>query len=83
MNPNFAILYDSDEEKIRIAELLFNTKIVNKEQVIDIEDSVKLQISLALKQISEDKKIELLNIDEKQKNMYEESRALNTNTKIK
>lgn len=83
MNPNFAILYDSDEEKIRIADLLFNTKIVNKEQVIDIEDSVKLQINLALKQISKDKKIELLDIDEKQKNMYEESIALNTNGKTK
>ena len=83
MNPNFAILYDSDEEKIRIADLLFNTKIVNKEQVIDIEDSVKLQINLALKQISKDKKIQLLDIDEKQKNMYEESIALNTNGKTK
>ena len=83
MNPNFAILYDSDEERIRIADLLFNTKIVNKEQVIDIEDSVKLQINLALKQISKDKKIELLDIGEKQKDMYEESIALNTNGKTK
>ena len=81
--PNFAILYDSDEERIRIADLLFNTKIVNREQVIDIEDSVKLQINLALTQISKDKKIQLLDIGEKQKDMYEESIALNTNGKTK
>ena len=33
INPNFAILYDVNQDKVRIADLLFNTKIVNKNQL--------------------------------------------------
>lgn len=83
MNSNFAILYEKDEDKIKIADLLFNTKIENHEQVIDIEDEVALQINLALKQISEDKRVELLNLDENQKDMYEKALKAEINIRKK
>ena len=38
-NPNFAIIYDASEKEVRIADLLFNTKIDNDKQQIDIEKS--------------------------------------------
>ena len=83
MNSNFAILYEKGEDKIKIADLLFNTKIENHEQVIDIEDEVALQINLALKQISEDKRVELLNLDENQKDMYEKALKAEINIRKK
>ena len=78
INPNFAILYDVNQDKVRIADLLFNTKIVNKNQSIDIEEDVLLQINLALKQIGEDKDIQLVGLDENQRNMYEKAKSLDS-----
>ena len=70
MNPNFAILYDSDDKTVKIADLLFNKKIINKNQIIDIEDSVLLQINMAINQIKKDKDIMLLSLNDEQINMF-------------
>lgn len=70
MNPNFAIIYDVNDNKLEIGDLLFNTKIDNGEQQMDIENQVVMQIRLALEQIANNKEIDISNLDEKQKEMY-------------
>jgi len=71
MNPNFAIIYDINGNKLRIGDLLFNTKVDNDEQQMDIENNVVMQIRLALNQIGKDKEIDISCLDENQKEMYE------------
>ena len=51
MNSNFAIVLDRREDKITIADLLFNTKIDNGVQQIDISPQVEMQINIALNQL--------------------------------
>ena len=46
------------------------TKIINKNQIIDIEDSVLLQINMAINQIKKDKDIMLLSLNDEQINMF-------------
>lgn len=70
MNPNFAIIYDVNGDKLKIGDLLFNTKVDNEQQQIDIENQVIIQIRLALKQIANNKEIDISALDEKQKEMY-------------
>jgi len=70
MNPNFAIIYDVNDNKLEIGDLLFNTKINNGEQQMDIENQVVMQIRLALEQIANNKEVDISNLDEKQKEMY-------------
>ena len=36
MNPNFAIIYDVNGDKLRVGDLLFNTRIDNEQQQMDI-----------------------------------------------
>lgn len=67
---NFAIIYDVNGDKLKIGDLLFNTKVDNKEQQIDIESKVVIQLRLALEQIASDKEIDVSQLDEKQKKMY-------------
>lgn len=67
---NFAIIYDVNGDKLKIGDLLFNTKVDNKEQQMDIESKVVIQLRLALKQIASDKEIDVSHSDEKQKKMY-------------
>ena len=70
MNPNFAIIYDVNGNKIKVGDLLFNTKVDNEQQQMDIENQVVMQIRLALDQISGDKEIDISALNEKQKEMY-------------
>lgn len=70
MNPNFAIIYDVNGDKLRVGDLLFNTKVDNEQQQIDIESQVVMQMRLALEQIAGDKEIDISALDEKQKEMY-------------
>lgn len=70
MNPNFAIIYDVNDNKLEIGDLLFNTKIDNGKQQMDIENQVVMQIRLALEQIANNKEVDISNLDEKQKEMY-------------
>lgn len=64
---NFAIIYDINGDKLKIGDLLFNTKVDNKEQQMDIESKVVIQLRLALEQITIDKEIDVSHLNEKQK----------------
>ena len=70
MNPNFAIIYEEEDDKVYIADLLFNTKIDNEEQKMDIENIVIMQIRLALEQIGIHKEIDISNLNNKQQEIY-------------
>ena len=70
MNPNFAIIYDVNGDKLRVGDLLFNTKVDNEQQQMDIESQVVMQMRLALEQIAGDKEIDVSSLDENQKEMY-------------
>lgn len=70
MNPNFAIIYDVNGDKLRVGDLLFNTRVDNEQQQMDIENQVVMQMRLALEQIASDKEIDVSSLDEKQKEMY-------------
>ena len=80
MNPNFAIIYEEDDKKIKIASLLFNTYIDNHKQQIDITDKVVIQIKLALDQIGYGKEIDVSLLPNNQKEMYE--KAINIKDEI-
>ena len=71
MHPNFAIVYDASKDKIRLGSLLYNTKIDNFEQQIDIEKPVLMQMYLAIKQISKNKEIDITHLNDREKAMYE------------
>ena len=77
MNPNFAIIYDINGDKLRVGDLLFNTKVDNEGQQIDIKNSVLMQIKLALEQIGRDKKIDISELDENQQQMFNKAVSLN------
>lgn len=70
MHPNFAIIYDKNNDRVKIGDLLFNTRIDNEEQQMDIENQVLMQIRLALEQLSNGEHIDISNLNEKQKEMY-------------
>ena len=77
LHPNFAIIYESKEDKVIIGDLLYNTEVNNGQQQINIEEPVTLQIRLALEQISEDKEVDIKHLDEKQQAMYQKAIGLN------
>ena len=74
MNPNFAIIYDFNDDSVRIGDLLFNTKIENENQKIDIK--VLMQLRLALEQIGKEKHIDISYLDKKKKDIYEKAMSL-------
>ncbi len=76
MNPNFAIIYDVNGDKLRVGDLLFNTHVDNEMQQMDFENQVVMQIRLALEQIASAKEIDVSALDEKQKEMYAKVTAL-------
>ena len=76
VHPNFAIIYDTDADRVRIGDLLFNTRIDNGEQQMDIEDKVVMQMRLALDQIGADKEVDISSLNEKQKGMYAKAKSL-------
>ena len=76
MHPNFAIIYDKNNDRIKIADLLFNTKVDNEDQQMDIENKVVMQIRLALDQLSYGEYIDISNLNEKQKEMYAKAMEL-------
>ncbi len=70
MNPNFAIIYDVTDNKLRIGDLLYNIKVDNGLQQLDISNVVMIQIRLALEQIGKNKEIDISLLGEEQKEMY-------------
>ena len=75
MNANFAIIYE-DADKIKIADLFYNLKAGD----IDIEKVVVMQIRLAIEQIKGNKEIDISDLDEKQKDIY--NKAINLNEEL-
>ena len=76
MHPNFAIIYDKNNGRTKIGDLLFNTRIDNGDQQINIENQVVMQIRLALDQLSDGEYIDISNLNEKQKEMYAKAMEL-------
>ncbi len=74
MNPNFALIYDVNENKIKVGDLFFNTEIPNQKE--DIESKVALQIKLAFDQLGKEKEIDTTSLDEKQKTMVSKAMGL-------
>ena len=72
MNANFAIIYE-DDDKIKIADLFYNLKAGN----MDIENVVAMQLRLAIEQIKSNKEIDISELDNNQKTMYNMSMNLN------
>ena len=72
MNANFAIIYE-DDDKIKIADLFYNLKAGD----MNIEDIVVMQLRLAIEQIKGNKEIDISELDNNQKTMYNMSMNLN------
>lgn len=70
LHPNFAIIYDDNNNRITVGDLLYNFKVDNNHQQMDITNDVLLQIKLAFNQITKNKKIDISNLNEEQKNIY-------------
>ncbi len=80
LSPNFAIIFDTSADTIRIGELLFNTQIKDLNQDVDITNTVATQIGLALNQISVGKEVDISRLDKKQQEMY--TKAMNIGEEI-
>lgn len=76
MNPNFAIIYDVNEEQVKIGDLLFNTTIDNNQQQMNIEEQVTIQMRLALEQIAQNKQIDVSSLNDTQLEMYSKATGL-------
>ena len=76
MNSNLAIIYEVNDNLVKIGDLLFNTKIDNEMQQMDIEDKVVLQLRIALEQIVGDKNVDISELNDKQRAMYEKALGL-------
>lgn len=76
MNPNFAIIYEIDNDELKIGDLLFNTSASNGTNTIDITDSVLMQINLAINQIKGNRKIDASSLNEEQQKMYYKATSL-------
>ena len=70
MNPNFAIIFDRNDDTLKVGDLLFNTVVDNEQQKMDIEHQVVMQMALAFAQIGKGLEIDVSDLDEKQKEMY-------------
>ena len=80
MHPNFAIVYDTHKSEIRLGSLLYNTKIDNQEQQIDIEKPVLMQMYVAIMGISSGKTINITLLNYREKAMYE--KIININEEL-
>lgn len=76
MNPNFAIIYDINGDKLKVGDLLFNTKVDNANQQMDIERQVAIQMGLAIEQIGLGKEIDVSELNTKQKEMYDKATGI-------
>ena len=71
MNANFALIYEENDNKVVIGDLFYNTKAKD----MDIENVVLMQLKLAIEQIKNGKEIDITNLEEKEKNIY--NKAIN------
>ena len=70
MNPNFAIIYDNKNNKVRIAELMYNPTVTIGGEQLNIEKVALLQMKLALLQISKGKDIDISLLNSDKTNLY-------------
>ncbi len=80
MNPNFGIIYEENDDKIVIADLVYNLDVNLNGYETNIEDKVLMQICLALKQIKNNKKFNTDMLNDYQKDMF--NKALKMDKKI-
>lgn len=83
MNPNFAIIYDVNDNNMKIGDLLYNFSVDNGEQQRDITADVLLQMKLALNQISTEKVIDISQLTEEQLEVYNKLGMLNEEINIR
>lgn len=83
LHPNFAIIYDENNNRITIGDLLYNFTVDNNAQQMDITKDVLLQIKLAFSQIAQNKNIDISNLNEEQKAVYNELGLLNEEINIR
>ena len=67
---NFAIIYEVNDNKITIGDLLYNFKIDNKDQQMNITNIVLMQIKLAFDQINNGKDIDISRLNKNQQEIY-------------
>ena len=81
LHPNFAIIYDNDNGKVKIGDLLFNTKMRDiNEKEVDFEDKVVMQLKLALNQIGNNREIDTSKLNPIQLDMY--NKAMNISEEL-
>lgn len=83
MNPNFAIIYDINDDNIKIGDLLYNFNVDNEEQQLDIKEDVLLQMKLALNQISKEKTIDISELTDEQVEVYNNLQMINEEIDVK
>ena len=71
MNPNFAIIYQENDDIINIVDLFYNLKAGD----MNIDDVVIMKLRLAIEQIKGNKEIDVSNLEENQKSVY--NKAIN------
>ena len=82
LHPNFAIIYEKEDDKVIIGDLLYNTEIKSREGIKNIENIVLMQMSSALNQIIESKEVDLRHLNEKQIEMFIKARNQQENIEI-
>lgn len=78
LNPNFALIYDTEGETVNIADILFITKVTHSGVEENISDVVAMQINLALNQIGKEKTIKLQDMQPNQIQMIEKAMAIDS-----
>lgn len=77
MHPNFAVIYEVNENSVKIADLLYNPIITSENEK---SKTILIQIKLALEQISKNKNIDTNNLSDDAKKIF--NQALNINEEI-
>ena len=68
---NFAIIYSEEDNFVSLQDIIYNDKVEINNINHDIEKKVIEQIELALKQISINKKININDLDDESKEIYQ------------
>ncbi|MDD6263952.1 MAG: hypothetical protein PUA97_02405, partial [bacterium] len=85
MNPNFAIIYDVDNEGVKVHDLFFNTNVNLLNDSVNVEDKVSEQIGNAFRQLSSEYGSIAFDssMNEKQEQMISKSMAKSKEGEIK
>ena len=85
MNPNFAIIYDVDNDGVKVHDLFFNTNVNLLNDSVNVEDKVSEQIGNAFRQLSSEYGSIAFDssMNEKQEQMISKSMAKSKEGEIK